>query len=46
MAVLVYEHLIRRQEAIAVLVFGIIGVVLLVLARAKPSRELASATAR
>lgn len=45
MAVQVYFNLIARSEGIGVLVLGIIGVVLLALAPAKPSRELASAPA-
>ena len=42
MAVQVYFNLIPRREAFGVLTLGIIGVVLLVLAPAKPSRVLAS----
>jgi O-antigen ligase len=45
MAVQVYLHLISRTEGVGVLFLGIIGVVLIALAPAKPSRELASAPA-
>jgi hypothetical protein len=46
MAVQVFYNLIPRREALGVLVFGVIGVALLVLAPVKPGSELASATAR
>ena len=45
MAVQVFYNLIPRREALGVLVLGIIGVTLLVLAPRKPSAGLASATA-
>ena len=45
MAAQVYYHLIARSEGIGVLALGIIGVVLMALAPAKPSRALASAPA-
>ncbi len=43
MAFQVYRNLIPRGEALGVLTFAIIGVVLIVLAPAKPSGALASA---
>jgi len=45
MTVQVYYHLISRTEGYGVLFFAIVGVVLLALAPAKPSRTLASASA-
>jgi len=45
MAVQVYNNLISRTEGYGVLVLGIIGVVLIALAPAKPARALASAPA-
>lgn len=45
MAVQVYYNLISRMEGYGVLVLGIVGVVLIALAPAKPSRALASAPA-
>lgn len=45
MAVQIYYHLIARSEGIGVLALGIIGVVLIALAPAKPSHALASAPA-
>lgn len=45
MAVQVYYNLIARSEGIGVLALGIIGVVLIALAPAKPSRKLAAAPA-
>ena len=45
MAVQVYYNLIARTEGYGVLVLGIIGVVLIALAPAKPTRALASAPA-
>lgn len=45
MAVQVYYHLIPRTEALGVVTLGIIGVVLLLLAPAKPARVVASAPA-
>ena len=45
MAVQIYYHLIARSEGIGVLALGIIGVALLTLAPAKPSRALVSAPA-
>lgn len=45
MAVQVYYKLIARSEGIGVLALGIIGVVLIALAPAKPSHALASAPA-
>lgn len=45
MAVQLFYNLIPRSEALGVLVLGIIGVTLLVLAPRKPSAGLASATA-
>lgn len=45
MAVQVYYGLIAQREWLGVLVFAIIGVALLALAPAKPSRALASAPA-
>jgi uncharacterized protein DUF6632 len=45
MAVQVHQNLIPHREAWGVLFFAVIGVILLVLAPAKPSRELASAAA-
>jgi hypothetical protein len=44
MAVQLFYNLIPRGEALGVLVFGVIGVALLVLAPARPGSELASAT--
>ena len=41
----VYYGLIPRREAWGVLTFAVIGIILLVLAPAKPHRELASAQA-
>src|SRR6201987_6382704 len=41
MAVQVFYNLIPRGEALGVLVFGVIGVALLVLAPARPGSELA-----
>ncbi len=43
MGVQVYRNLIPRGELLGVLALAIIGVTLIVLAPAKPSRELASA---
>lgn len=45
MAVQVYYNQIARSEGIGVVVLAIIGVILLALAPARPSRELASAPA-
>lgn len=45
MTVQVYYGLIARREAFGVLALGIIGVVLIALAPAKPSRALAAAPA-
>ena len=45
MAVQVYYHLIARTEGYGALVLGIVGVLLLAFAPAKPSRALASAPA-
>lgn len=45
MAVQVYQNLIARTEGYGVIVLGIVGVVLIALAPAKPSRALVSATA-
>ena len=45
MAVQVYYNLIARREGLGVLFFAVVGLVLLALAPAKPSRELASASA-
>ena len=45
MAMQVYYHLIQRSEGIGVIALGIIGVALIALAPAKPSRELAPAPA-
>ena len=45
MAVQVYYNLIARSEGIGVLALGIIGVVLIALAPAKPSHALASVPA-
>jgi hypothetical protein len=45
MAVQLFYNLIPRSEALGVLVLGIIGVTLLILAPRKPSAGLASATA-
>lgn len=45
MAVQVYYNLISRSEGYGVLVLGVIGVVLIALAPAKPARALASAPA-
>ena len=45
MAMQVYYHLIARTEGSGVLFFGLVGVLLIALAPAKPSRELASAEA-
>src|SRR5215472_17933343 len=45
MTVQVYYHLIARTEGYGVLFFAIVGVVLIALAPAKPSRTLASASA-
>src|SRR5690242_841147 len=45
MAVQVYYNLISRTEGYGVLVLGIVGVVLIALAPAKPARALASAPA-
>lgn len=45
MEVQVYYKLIARSEGIGVLALGIIGVVLIALAPAKPSRKLAAAPA-
>lgn len=45
MAVQIYYKLIARSEGIGVLALGIIGVVLIALAPAKPSHALASAPA-
>ena len=45
MAVQVYYGLIARSEGIGVVALGVIGAVLIVLAPAKPPRELASAVA-
>jgi cellulose synthase/poly-beta-1,6-N-acetylglucosamine synthase-like glycosyltransferase len=45
MAVQLFYNLIPRSEALGVLVLGIIGVTLLVLAPRKPSAGLVSATA-
>jgi succinate-acetate transporter protein len=43
MAVQEYQHVIKPQELIGVVAFGIIGIVLIVLAPGKPSEKLASA---
>jgi succinate-acetate transporter protein len=43
MAVQEFQHVIRRQEIFGVIVFGVIGVVLIVLARGKKSVERLSA---
>ena len=45
MAVQVYYNLIARREELGVLFFAVVGIALLALAPAKPSRELASAPA-
>lgn len=45
MAVQIYYNLIARSEGIGVLALGIIGVVLIALAPAKPSRVLSSSPA-
>lgn len=45
MAVQVYYHLIPRTEGYGVIFLGIVGVVLIALAPAKPARALASALA-
>lgn len=45
MAVQVYQNLIARTEGYGVIVLGIVGVVLIALAPAKPSHALASAPA-
>ena len=45
MAVQVYYNLIPRMEGFGVLFLGIVGVLLIALAPAKPSRGLASASA-
>ena len=45
MAVQVYYHLIARTEGYGVLFFAIVGVVLVALAPAKPSRALTTAPA-
>ena len=45
MAVQIYQNLIARTEGYGAIVLGIIGVVLIALAPAKPSRALASAPA-
>ena len=42
MAVQEYRHVIKPQEMIGVVLFGVVGVVLIVLGPGKPQREIAA----